>query len=177
MSDQIIISTFSSPFGDLILGSYNNDICLCDWINRKARTTIDARIRKGLNTDMKVGLSPIIETAKKQLNEYFYEERTSFTIPLITIGSDFQKLVWKELHNIPFGKTLSYYQLAEKIGDIKAIRAVAAANGANAISIFLPCHRIIGSSGELTGYAGGLYAKRKLLELESKNIQIELFES
>jgi methylated-DNA-[protein]-cysteine S-methyltransferase len=119
--------------------------------------------------------SPVIDSAIEQLNEYFFERRTSFTIPLITVGSTFQKAVWEQLLTIPYNTTISYYQLSEKIGDTKAIRAVSSANGANAISIFIPCHRVIGTSGELTGYAGGLHCKQKLLELESKSIQTELF--
>lgn len=99
-------------------------------------------------------------------------------MPIRTIGNDFQKRVWKALQQIPFGETRSYLQLSESLGNPKAIRAVASANGANALSILIPCHRIIGSNGELTGYAGGLNAKKKLLELENpnlKNSQLDLF--
>ena len=99
-------------------------------------------------------------------------------MPIRTIGNDFQKRVWKALQQIPCGETRSYLQLSESLGNPKAIRAVASANGANALSILIPCHRIIGSNGELTGYAGGLNAKKKLLELENpnlKNSQLDLF--
>jgi methylated-DNA-[protein]-cysteine S-methyltransferase len=99
-------------------------------------------------------------------------------LPIRTIGNDFQKRVWKALLQIPFGETRSYLQLSESLGNPKAIRAVASANGANALSILIPCHRIIGSNVELTGYAGGLNAKKKLLELENpnlKNSQLDLF--
>ena len=99
-------------------------------------------------------------------------------MPIRTIGNDFQKRVWKALQQIPFGETRSYLQLSESLGNPKAIRAVASPNGANALSILIPCHRIIGSNGELTGYAGGLNAKKKLLELENpnlKNSQLDLF--
>ena len=93
------------------------------------------------------------------------------------MGSDFQKRVWQELLKIPYGSTASYLTLSQKLGNEKAIRAVASANGANAISIFIPCHRVIGSDGNLTGYAGGIHTKKKLLELESDsaNEQLELF--
>ena len=100
------------------------------------------------------------------MNEYFAGARREFDLPLLLVGTDFQKTVWKGLQSIPYGKTVSYSQLAKTIGKPLAVRAVAAANGANAISIILPCHRVIGSDNSLTGYGGGLPAKQKLLELE-----------
>lgn len=103
----------------------------------------------------------------QQLEEYFAKERKVFDVPLLLVGSDFQKRVWQELYSIPFGTTISYKELSQKIGSPKAVRAVANAVGANSISIFLPCHRVIGSNNSLTGYAGGLTVKQKLLELEN----------
>lgn len=105
-----------------------------------------------------------------QLNQYFSKTRQQFDIPLDPLGTAFQKSVWDALQNIPYGETRSYKQLAEQLQQPSAIRAVAAANGANALSIFIPCHRIIGSSGELVGYAGGLPAKQRLLELEQPTL-------
>jgi methylated-DNA-[protein]-cysteine S-methyltransferase len=105
----------------------------------------------------------------QQLDEYFNKKREIFDLPLDLQGTDFQKRVWNELLKIPFGKTISYKELSLRLGDIKAIRAVAAANGANPVSIIVPCHRVIGSDGSLTGYAGGLWRKRWLLEHESKD--------
>ncbi len=102
-----------------------------------------------------------------QLDEYFSRKRTAFDIPLAFIGTDFQKAVWNELLNIPYGTTISYAKLSQRLNNPKAIRAVAAANGANPISIFVPCHRVIGSNHKLTGYGGGLAAKKILLELEA----------
>ena len=107
------------------------------------------------------------EKIKIQLKEYFNFTRKVFDIPLLLIGTDFQKKVWQGLIDTPFGTTCSYLELAKRIGNEKAVRAVATANGANAISIIVPCHRIIGSKGDLVGYAGGLPAKKKLLEIES----------
>jgi methylated-DNA-[protein]-cysteine S-methyltransferase len=101
-----------------------------------------------------------------QLEEYFHKQRKEFDIPMEMIGTDFQKRVWEELMKIPFGETISYNQLAIRLGDQKAIRAVAAANGANPLPIVIPCHRVIGSDGSLVGYGGGLDVKQKLLELE-----------
>jgi len=102
-----------------------------------------------------------------QLDEYFNKKREIFDLPLDLQGTEFQKRVWNELLRIPFGKTVSYKELTLRLGDIKAIRAVAAANGANPVSIIVPCHRVIGSDGSLTGYAGGLWRKQWLLDHES----------
>ncbi|WP_325384172.1 methylated-DNA--[protein]-cysteine S-methyltransferase [Edaphobacter sp.] len=106
------------------------------------------------------------ERAVSQLQEYFDQKRTVFTLALAPEGTDFQQRVWKQLRNIPFGETRTYAQLADAIGNRAAIRAVGLANGRNPLSIVVPCHRVIGSDGSLTGYAGGLDRKRFLLELE-----------
>ena len=171
----MIIKNYNSPFGELILGSYNNELCLCDWRYRKKRNEIDKRIQSGLNTEYQEGDSEVIQNTIKQLEEYFAGKRTEFDIPLLFAGTEFQQRVWNELQKIPFGKTETYLGLSQKLGDEKAIRAVASANGANSISIIVPCHRIIGSNGNLTGYAGGLNAKKKLLELEGSSEQLQLF--
>lgn len=111
-----------------------------------------------------------------QLDEYFKRQRKEFDLPLEIIGSKFQKRVWNELMKIPYGETISYNQLAIRTGDQKAIRAVAAANGANPLPIVIPCHRVIGSDGSLVGYGGGLDVKRKLLELEG-SLSLSLFQN
>jgi methylated-DNA-[protein]-cysteine S-methyltransferase len=130
------------------------------------RSSIDTRIQKALNAEYVEESSEIIVETMKQLDAYFANERKIFDIPLLMVGTDFQKSVWQGLMKIPYGTTASYLELSKKIGNEKAVRAVASANGANAISIMIPCHRIIGSDGSLTGYAGGLPTKKKLLELE-----------
>jgi methylated-DNA-[protein]-cysteine S-methyltransferase len=106
------------------------------------------------------------------MDEYFNGNRKTFDLPLDLQGTDFQKKVWLELQKIPFGKTISYKELSLRLGDIKAIRAVAAANGANPVSIIVPCHRVIGSNGSLTGYAGGLWRKQWLLDHESSALRL-----
>ena len=111
----------------------------------------------------------------QQLNEYFSGIRTTFNLKLNPQGTDFQKRVWNELLKVPHGKTRSYLEQSKKLGDVKAIRAVASANGKNPIWILIPCHRIIGSDGSLTGYAGGLWRKKWLLEHESPSPQQSLF--
>ncbi|WP_372793861.1 methylated-DNA--[protein]-cysteine S-methyltransferase [Lutibacter sp.] len=111
----------------------------------------------------------------QQLNEYFSGIRITFNLKLNPQGTDFQKRVWNELLNVPHGKTRTYLEQSKKLGDVKAIRAVASANGKNPIWILIPCHRIIGSDGSLTGYAGGLWRKKWLLEHESPSPQQSLF--
>ena len=115
------------------------------------------------------------QLAITQLDEYFKRKRTVFDMPLDLEGTDFQKRVWTELLKIPFGKTCSYMDIARAIGDPKTIRAVGMANGSNKIAIVVPCHRVIGSDGSLTGYAAGLTRKKWLLDLESPTVQGELF--
>ena len=110
-----------------------------------------------------------------QLSEYFEGKRTHFDLPFDLEGTDFQKRVWAELLNIPFGKTRSYMEQSKALGDVKAIRAVASANGQNKIAIIIPCHRVIGSDGSLTGFAGGLHRKKWLLEFETPPTQQSLF--
>ena len=116
-----------------------------------------------------------LQLAVKELNEYFDSKRTAFTFKLQPQGTAFQQKVWQELINIPFGKTVSYMDLSKKLGDIKAIRAVASANGKNPLWIVIPCHRVIGTDGSLTGYAGGLWRKKWLLEHENPSNQGSLF--
>lgn len=171
----IITQYYNTPCGELILGSYGDKLCLCDWRYRRMRESIDTRIQKGLNSSYEEGDSDVIRKTIFQLEEYFNEERTEFDIPLLLVGTDFQKKVWETLLKIPYGKTETYGDLAKRMDNLGAIRAVGTANGANATSIIVPCHRIIGADGKLVGYAGGLTAKKKLLTLESvKEEQLSL---
>jgi methylated-DNA-[protein]-cysteine S-methyltransferase len=117
----------------------------------------------------------VLQEAVSQLNDYFGGKRTDFTFKLNPTGTDFQKKVWQGLLEIPFGKTMSYQELSKKLGDVKAIRAVASANGKNPLWIVVPCHRVIGTDGSLTGYAGGLWRKKWLLEHENPSTQQSLF--
>ncbi len=131
-----------------------------------------------LNSEEKItDIIPLeLEDCVHQLHDYFEGKRTQFDIKLNPEGTDFQKKVWNELQTIPYGKTCSYLELSQQLGDIKAIRAVANANGRNPLWIVIPCHRVIGSDGSLTGYAGGLHRKQWLLEHESPYKQQRLFE-
>ena len=130
-----------------------------------------------MNEDVEIStkIPKELKEAVLQLQDYFDGKRTTFTFPLNPSGTDFQKKVWNELLHIPFGKTCSYLELSKKLGDVKAIRAVASANGKNPLWIVVPCHRVIGSDGSLTGYAGGLWRKKWLLEHENPVKQESLF--
>lgn len=165
--NKISIQYYKSPVGDLILGSFKDKLCLCDWTKEERRQKIDKRIQKNLTAKYQEENSPITDKASEELNEYFSGTRKTFDIPLLFCGTVFQQSVWKELLTIPYGTSISYASLAKLTGNPKAIRAVANANKANPISIFVPCHRVIGSNNKLVGYGGGLDAKQFLLELEN----------
>ena len=163
----IKVKRYESPCGVLLLGSFGDKLCLCDWQVEKHRGHVDRRLKRVLRAEFEEGTSEVIEKAASELDEFFAGKRKTFDVPLLFAGTDFQKNVWNELLKIPFGKTISYGEMAQHIGMPKAVRAVANANGANSLSIFAPCHRVIGSDRSLTGYGGGLPAKKFLLELES----------
>lgn len=165
---KIVTRTYESPCGTLKLGSFGDKLCLCDWQVEKHRNHVENRLRRILDSEFEEGASAAIDNAIAQLEEYFNGKRQEFDIPLLFVGTDFQKKVWNQLLSIPFGKTISYGEMARQIGMPKAVRAVANANGANSISIFAPCHRVIGSDHTLTGYGGGLAAKEYLLKLENR---------
>lgn len=168
-NNTIKTKRYESPYGILLLGSYGEQLCMCDWLTEKRRDHVYKRLKEGTHSNFEEGTSTVIENAILQLNEFFTGKRKRFDIPTLLIGTEFQKKVWNELLQIPFGITVSYREIAHRIGMPNAVRAVANANGANAISIFVPCHRVIGSDRSLTGYAGGLIAKQKILELERKS--------
>ena len=164
--NQINIQYFKTKYGEFILGSYDGKLCIVDFRYRKMRKTIDDRIKKGLNAEFIEQDNEVLQKTRLQLGEYFNMRRRTFDIPIQMVGTDFQRSVWEALLKVPYGTTSTYLQLAKDINNEKAVRAVANANGANAIGIIIPCHRIIGTNGELTGYAGGLPLKKCLLELE-----------
>lgn len=158
---------YTSPCGDLFLGSLEGKLCICDWVEGKNHQVTINRLQNTLNARCSDTSSETTIEAVRQLEEYFQRKRKTFNIPLLIIGSEFQQKVWEALLSVPYGETRSYGWQAAWIGNPKAVRAVGTANGANPISIFLPCHRIIGNNHQLTGYGGGLEVKRYLLELES----------
>ncbi len=159
---------YISPCGELLLGSIGDELCLCDWRGVMDRTAVKRRVERYLHADASEGSGAVLQLAAQQLEEYFAGERQTFSVPLRFAGTAFQQRVWQALLQVPYGDTLSYAALAQAAGSPRSVRAVASACGANALSIFVPCHRIIGSGGALTGYAGGTGAKRFLLELEKR---------
>ena len=166
ITNTILTQLFQSPYGTMIIGAYKDQICLCDWQNRAKRSRVDRRLQQGLGASYTQQSSALIEQAKSQLNEFFNAQRQLFDLPLLLEGTPFQRSVWQHLRQIPFGKTISYQQLASINGNIKAVRAVANANAANAISIIIPCHRVISSRQQSVGYAGGKNTQRTLIQLE-----------
>ena len=148
------------------MGSVGDRLCLCNWAVELHPGRVEKRLRELLGVAVREGASDVTREARRQLDAYFRRERRTFDVPLLFAGSDFQQGVWRELLTIPYGETISYGEMARRLGRPRAVRAVANANGANAISIFAPCHRVVGSDGSLTGYGGGVEAKRFLLALE-----------
>lgn len=155
-----------TPCGEIILGSIQGKLCLCDWKNMEHRERNDKRTKRFFKAEYIEDTSDIINETIRELNEYFAGERRNFNLPLLFAGTSFQQRVWNALLTIPYGETRSYKQIARIVGNEKGVRAVAQAIGANPMSIIVPCHRVIGSDKALTGFAGGLEAKRYLLNLE-----------
>lgn len=155
-----------TPLGTLIACADENGICMLEFSDRKALPTELKEISKHFNANIVQGENPHFNTLEKELAEYFEGNLQDFSVPLSPVGTDFQKKVWEVLRKIPYGTTKSYLEQAKILGNPKAVRAVANANGLNKISIIIPCHRVIGSDGKLTGYGGGIWRKQKLLELE-----------
>lgn len=168
--ETIRIAHYRSPVGEMLLGSYGDRLCLCDWVNGKRRISNDRRLRRHFVAGYENGLSDVILRTITELEEYFGGKRRDFTIPIIFAGSEFQCHVWKELMLIPYGATISYSTIAQSIGNPGAVRAVASAVAANSMSVIVPCHRVIGRDRRLTGYAGGVDVKQALLDLESSEL-------
>lgn len=182
--EKVYCRELDIPVGQIILGAMGGKLCLCDWKNSRRRMQNTNRIKRLLKaelvyitsvqektellakaSDLQDSLS-VLDKTEKELAEYFAGSRKSFNIPLLLVGTDFQKSVWQALQEIPYGEVVTYMDIAHLIGNPKGVRAVSQAIGSNPLSILIPCHRVVGSNGALTGYAGGLVAKRYLLELE-----------
>ena len=156
---QLYNNKIQTPVGQLILVAHDQALVAVLWEN-------DDPTRVKLSESFEQNEHPLLVEVEKQLAEYFAGQRTQFNIPLDFQGTAFQKSVWSALLQIPFGETRSYKQIAESIGNVKAVRAVGAANGKNPISIIAPCHRVVGANGKLVGFAGGLENKDILLKIE-----------
>ena len=163
---MIAYTTLDSPLGIMRAGATDNGICLFDFDNRKNIDGIMRRISQNLQEDFEAAPHALLSSLQIQAEEYFAGMRMTFDLPLLLVGTDFQCRVWQALQQIPYGITRSYLQQSRLLGNEKAIRAVASANGENGIAIVVPCHRVIGSGGSLTGYGGGLHRKQWLLAHE-----------
>jgi len=157
-----LYKTMQSPVGQLTLVGSDRGLAAVLWEDDDP-----SRVRLGERKEQ--ASHPVLVQAQQQLEQYFAGKRRKFTVKLDPAGTDFQTRVWNALRTIPFGETRSYGQIADQIGSCKAVRAVGAANGANPLSIIVPCHRVIGADGKLTGFAGGLAVKARLLALESQS--------
>lgn len=164
--NRINIQRHQTQIGELLLGSFGDRLCLLGFGDKETRRAVDDRIRKKLDARFVEQNDEVLEKTRKQVDEYLNGNRKEFDIPLLMVGTDFQKRVWKALLRLPYGATSTYGQIAEEIGSPRAVRAVGNANRANPISIIVPCHRVIGSDGGLVGYGGGLSLKKWLLRLE-----------
>jgi AraC family transcriptional regulator, regulatory protein of adaptative response / methylated-DNA-[protein]-cysteine methyltransferase len=164
--NYIAAQLVDSPMGLLLAGAVEQGICLLEFTDRRMLERNYTTIRQRFNSPVVPVTHPHLKTLQEQLELYFAGELTTFKVPLAPQGTPFQETVWAELQKIPHGETIAYDDLAQRIGQPTAMRAVARANGQNRISILIPCHRVIGKDGSLTGYGGGLWRKRLLLALE-----------
>lgn len=177
----ILTRTYETPVGIVSIGDFNGSLCMCDWIEaagapdelRKNIALRHERIResvaKSLSSRLNHGDSPLLRAALAQLDDYFHGVRRDFDLPVLMTGTAFRIKVWNAIASIPYGETISYSRLAAEVGSPQGFRAVASACGANPISVIIPCHRVIGADGSLSGYAGGIAAKEFLLESEKHN--------
>ena len=165
----IQLTRIQTPIGPMFLGATKQGVCLFEFTDRRMLETEFRDLQAKLNAKILLGENQHTVEARSQIQEYFQGERTAFNLSLDAPGTPFQQEVWHELQSIEYGTTRSYQEQALRIGRRKAVRAVAVANGQNRISIIIPCHRVIGKDGSLTGYGGGLPRKKWLLDFEAKN--------
>ena len=166
-TEPILLTRIPTPLGPMVAGADTNTLFLLEFVDRRAIETQLHRLRSRLGAEMVPGHTPVHDLTRDQLAEYFAGSRRSFDLTLELPGTDFQRQVWRALMEIPYGETRTYGEQAQAIGKPEAIRAVARANGDNRLAIVVPCHRVIGADGHLTGYGGGLMRKRRLLDLEA----------
>jgi O-6-methylguanine DNA methyltransferase len=163
----VVARIISTPLGPMLAAASERGICLLEFVERRMLEKQLAVVERRIGT-IEVGDAPVLAELAAQLDEYFGGERTTFDVPIDAPGTPFQERVWAELRRIPTGQTRSYAEVARAVGAPAAARAVARANGMNRVAIVIPCHRVIGTDGALTGYAGGLDRKERLLRLEGR---------
>lgn len=163
-----------TPLGPMIGGATSDTLVLLEFADRRALEKQCQTVCKRFNAILVPGDNKVLQRTEQQLDEYFSGQRQQFELPLAFPGTDFQQQIWTALQNIPYGRTESYAALAKAVGNPNAVRAVGRTNGDNRLAIVIPCHRVVGADGKLTGYAGGLWRKQKLLELEQSGSPFEL---
>jgi len=168
------LATIVTPVGEMLAAATKTHLVLFEFAHRRMLPVQLQRLEAAVGGELVAGESAIIVQLRRELDEYFRGTRREFTVPLYTPGTPFQMKVWDELLRIPVGTTTTYARVASAIGQPNAVRAVARANGDNRIAILIPCHRVIGSDGSLTGYGGGLSRKKKLLDLEARAVELQL---
>jgi len=168
-STVISVTRVTTPLGPMLLGATEEAVCLLEFVDRRMLPRQIQRLRRGLGAVFVQGENPVVREASRELRAWFEGSLRDFSVPLRPCGSPFQLRVWEELGRIPYGTTASYGDIAMCVDRPQAVRAVGTANGANAIAIMIPCHRVIGADGRLSGYGGGLWRKQRLLDLERGN--------
>jgi AraC family transcriptional regulator of adaptative response/methylated-DNA-[protein]-cysteine methyltransferase len=165
-STAVVVDRLLTPLGPMLIGASERGVCLAEFVDRRMLETQLARLRDRLGAALVPGTTELLGELSAKLGRYFAGELERFDVPLDLPGTEFQQRVWSALRAVPYGATASYGDLARSLGRPSAVRAVARANGDNRVAILVPCHRIIGSDGSLTGYGGGLWRKQKLLDHE-----------
>lgn len=173
-SVAVVTRRLRTPVGEMIAGASDRGLCLLEFVHRKTFAVQLARLERYVGAPEE-GSHPLLTELETQLGEYFRGDRRGFELPLVLAGTDFQERVWRALLQIPYGGTISYAELARRVGSRGGSRAVGNANGANRIAIVVPCHRVIQANGDLGGYGGGMSRKRRLLDLEEGGTQGTLF--
>jgi len=164
--DIVQLAWLDTPVGLLLAGATDAAVCFLEFTERERLESQLARLRREVSATLAVAENALLRQMRQELAEYFAGTRREFTLPLSYRGTPFQERVWSALREIPYGKTISYQQLATQLGCRDAVRAVGGANGLNRIAIIVPCHRVVNSNGALGGYGGGLWRKQHLLHLE-----------
>ena len=173
--NELTVAALATPLGEMLAVFGGKGLCLLEFVGQKQLEQEITAVQKALHGQFIFQENEQTQLLRQELDLYFQGRLKVFATPLETIGTAFQQQVWDALLTIPYGETRSYKEQAQQLGNPKAIRAVAAANGQNKVSILIPCHRVIGSDGKLTGYAGGLNRKQSLLALERGEVQTALF--
>ena len=164
--DCLRVALLDTPFGPMLAAASEAEVCQLEFADRRGLEKSYAEMRRRFGLPVVPGDNAVLQQLRRELAEYFGGQRREFTVPFTLRGTDFQQRVWRELQRIPFGQTASYETIAQRIGSPAAVRAVARANGANRLYLLVPCHRVIAKDGTLSGYGGGVWRKRPLLELE-----------